>query len=164
MSGNVSEWTLDTYRPTYDDLNDFRPFRCNVYETYKRIAEDNSLEDKDSIGHIPTRPMTRDEITATNNYDSRDADARDYRDGDTLSQFVYSFGTNTLVSNEAKVIKGGSWADRAYWMSPGTRRFMQANQSSPTVGFRCVMDRLGSPDKDDDPLKGGNRFGKQKRK
>ena len=44
-----------------------------------------------------------------------------------------------------KCIKGGSWDDRAYWMSPGTRRFMQANQSSATVGFRCVMDRLGSP-------------------
>jgi len=164
MSGNVSEWVLDTYRPTYDDLNDFRPFRGNVYETYKRVAEDNTLEDKDSIGHLGTRLMTRDELTATNNYDSRDADARDFKDGDTLSQFVYSFGSTTLVSNEAKVIKGGSWADRAYWMSPGTRRFMQANQSSPTVGFRCVMDRLGSPDGDNDQLTGGNRFGKMKKR
>jgi hypothetical protein len=30
-------------------------------------------------------------------------------------------------------------------MSPATRRFMQAEQASSTVGFRCVMDRLGSP-------------------
>ena len=28
MAGNVSEWVMDTYRPTtYADVNDFRPFR-----------------------------------------------------------------------------------------------------------------------------------------
>ena len=64
------------------------------------------------------------------------------------------------LNNDAKIYKGASWADRAYWMSPGTRRFMQAKQSSSTVGFRCVMDRMGSPDGDNQP--GGNSFGKQK--
>lgn len=146
MAGNVSEWTLDTYRPTsYEDVADFRPFRGNVYETYRRVAEDNSIEEKDSLGHLPRRLQTTGEVVGKNRFESRGPDVRDYKDGDSTSQFAYQFGTTSLVSNEAKVIKGGSWNDRAYWMSPGTRRLMQAGDASSTVGFRCVMDRLGSP-------------------
>jgi sulfatase modifying factor 1 len=48
-------------------------------------------------------------------------------------------------------------------MSPGTRRFMDANQSSSTVGFRCVMDRLGSPNGDNKET-AGNHFGNSKKK
>jgi len=163
MAGNVSEWVLDTYRPTTDDLNDFRPFRGNVYEAYKRIPEDNSLEEKDSLGHVPTRIMTADELAAKEQFDGNSTDLRDYQDGDSTSQFTYNYGNNTLVSNNAKIYKGASWNDRAYWMSPGTRRFMQAYQASSTVGFRCVMDRLGSPNGRNDE-KAGNFFGKKGRR
>jgi gliding motility-associated lipoprotein GldJ len=146
MAGNVSEWVLDTYRPTSsEDVNDFRPFRGNVYEQFRRVAEDNSLEEKDSLGQIPTRIMTAEELAAKQMFDGNDPDLRDYRDGDSSSQFTYNYGNTTLISNDAKVYKGASWNDRAYWMSPGTRRFMQASQASSTVGFRCAMDRLGSP-------------------
>jgi len=158
MAGNVSEWVLDTYRPTsHEDVNDFRPFRGNVYEQYQH-QEDGTLQEKDSLGHLLKRVETPEDIAANGRYETRSADLRNYEDGDSSSLYNYNFGNTTLVSDDAKVIKGGSWADRAYWMSPGTRRFMQANQASSTVGFRCVMDRLGSPDGNDD--KGGNYFGK----
>jgi gliding motility-associated lipoprotein GldJ len=161
MAGNVSEWVLDTYRPTsHDDVADFRPFRGNVFEEYKR-EDDGTISDKDSIGHFETKPMTSDEMIAKQNPNliTRQSDLRDYADGDSASQFSYNYGTNTLVNDDAKVIKGASWNDRAYWMSPGTRRFMNANQSSSTVGFRCVMDRLGSPNGDNRET-AGNHFGK----
>jgi hypothetical protein len=48
-------------------------------------------------------------------------------------------------------------------MSPGTRRFMQADQSSSTVGFRCVMDRLGSPNGNNNEMP-GNYFSNSKRR
>jgi len=51
----------------------------------------------------------------------------------------------SLVSDNSMVFKGGSWRDRAYWMNPGTRRFMDRSISSAFVGFRCAMDRVGSP-------------------
>ncbi len=159
MAGNVSEWVLDTYRPIYGDLADFAPFRGNVYEGYQRIAEDNTLQEKDSVGNIPRRLLTNAEAGAHPAYDpARTADLRDFEDGDTSSNSSYDYGRTTLINNEAKVIKGGSWADRAYYMSPGTRRFMQANQSSATVGFRCVMDRLGAPNGNNDEQP-GNYFG-----
>jgi gliding motility-associated lipoprotein GldJ len=163
MAGNVSEWVLDTYRPTsYMDVADFRPFRGNVYETYKRLAEDNSLDEKDSLGHLQRRILTPEEVAAKNNFEARSADVRDFGDGDSLSRFSYNYGQTSLISNDAKVIKGGSWNDRAYWLSPGTRRFMQANQSSSTVGFRCVMDRLGSPNGNNNEGS-GNYFGRSRR-
>jgi formylglycine-generating enzyme required for sulfatase activity len=46
------------------------------------------------------------------------------------------YGISTLISDKSRVIKGGSWNDRAYWLSPGTRRFLEEDQSSSTVGFR----------------------------
>jgi len=163
MAGNVSEWTLDTYRPdSHKDVNDFRPFRGNVYTAYKRLAEDNSLEDKDSIGHLNTRTLTAEDMAANNRVENRTGDVRGYLDGDSTSNYAYNFGNNTLISDDAKVIKGASWNDRAYYMSPGTRRFMQSYQASATVGFRCVMDRLGSPDGNE--MSAGNNFGKMKKK
>ncbi|MBS1739297.1 MAG: SUMF1/EgtB/PvdO family nonheme iron enzyme [Bacteroidetes bacterium] len=162
MAGNVSEWVLDVYRPlTYQDAAGFRPFRGNVFETYRRVAEDNTLEEKDSLGHLTKREMTPEEIAAKRNesFLVHNADARNYIDGD--SAFVYDYGRTTLINNDSRVIKGGSWNDRAYWMSPGTRRFMQANQGSSTVGFRLVMDRMGSADGRND--KGaGNYFGRRR--
>lgn len=162
MAGNVSEWVMDTYRPmTYQDAEDFRPFRGNVYDTYRRIAEDNSLEEKDSLGRIPTRMMTPEEIAEKRNqgFMVNDPDARDYIDGD--SAFVYDYGRSSLINNDTRVIKGGSWADRAYWLSPGTRRFQQANMGSATVGFRLVMDRLGSPNGRND-RGSGNYYGRKR--
>ena len=52
----------------------------------------------------------------------------------------------TLISDKSRVYKGGSWNDRAYWLSPGTRRFLEEDQSLSTLGFRCAMDRMGSPE------------------
>jgi hypothetical protein len=51
----------------------------------------------------------------------------------------------TIISDRSRVYKGGSWADRAYWLSAGNRRFLDEDKSSDAIGFRCAMDRLGSP-------------------
>ncbi|MDD2983121.1 MAG: SUMF1/EgtB/PvdO family nonheme iron enzyme [Crocinitomicaceae bacterium] len=51
----------------------------------------------------------------------------------------------TLISDKSRVYKGGSWKDRAYWLVGSNRRFLDENQSTATIGFRCAMDRVGSP-------------------
>ena len=51
----------------------------------------------------------------------------------------------TLISDKSRVYKGGSWKDRAYWLAAGNRRYLDERQSSSTIGFRCAMDRIGSP-------------------
>ncbi len=51
----------------------------------------------------------------------------------------------SLISDKSRVYKGGSWRDRAYYMSPGTRRYLDQHLSTETIGFRCAMDRIGRP-------------------
>jgi hypothetical protein len=65
-----------------------------------------------------------------------------------------------LINNTTRVYKGGSWKDRAYWLSPGTRRFLEEDQSTDYIGFRCAMDRVGFQNLDDSRNK---RPGKVKR-
>src|SRR5690606_28675143 len=128
MAGNVSEWVLDTYRPTSpDDVNDFRPFRGNVYTAYETIEGENNLEEKDSLGRIPTRILTDEELLAKGR--SRRgtlADLRNLQDGDSACVLTYRYGTITLSKHGARVHKGAAWAGRPYWRSRGPRGFRQA--------------------------------------
>ncbi|MCO5275071.1 MAG: SUMF1/EgtB/PvdO family nonheme iron enzyme [Flavobacteriales bacterium] len=46
MAGNVSEWTMDVYRPlSYEDVGDLQPFRGNVFKT-KVLNSDGDIADK----------------------------------------------------------------------------------------------------------------------
>ena len=68
----------------------------------------------------------------------------DFIDADETDYIKYS-ENNSLINNRARVYKGGSWKDRAYWMTPGSRRFLDETQSTDFIGFRCAMIRVGSP-------------------
>lgn len=46
---------------------------------------------------------------------------------------------NSLVNNRARVYKGGSWKDCAYWLQIGTRRYLDQDAALATIGFRCAM-------------------------
>ena len=61
------------------------------------------------------------------------------------SNEMYDYGNTSLITDRTRVYKGGSWKDRAYWLNPGTRRFLDQALSSDAIGFRCAMDRVGSP-------------------
>jgi len=63
---------------------------------------------------------------------------------DSVNMALY--GTTTLVNDHSKVYKGGSWNDLAYWLNPATRRFMDEDESSAEVGFRCAMTMVGAPE------------------
>ena len=81
----------------------------------------------------------------------------DEEDGYDASNF------NSLITDRVRVYKGGSWADRAYWLSPGARRFLDEDKSSRTLGFRCAMIRVGAPTGNDE-MSGHNYKTKRKRK
>ena len=50
----------------------------------------------------------------------------------------------SMVNNKVRVVKGGSWKDRAYYLQAATRRYYDQDKSTSWIGFRCAMDRLGS--------------------
>jgi formylglycine-generating enzyme len=53
-------------------------------------------------------------------------------------------GYQSLIDDKVRVYKGGSWKDVAYWLSPGTRRFMAQDSATASIGFRCAMINPGS--------------------
>ncbi len=53
----------------------------------------------------------------------------------------------TLIDNEVRVYKGGSWRDRDYWLDPAQRRFFPQDMATDYIGFRCAMSRVGSKSK-----------------
>ena len=93
----------------------------------------------------------------------RYADNRNYLDGDLESSIYFNESRDrndknlmyladpqdkrigSMISDNAMVYKGASWKDMAYWVSPGSRRYLEKDQSTDFIGFRCAMTRVGSP-------------------
>ncbi len=162
MAGNVAEWVMDVYRPlNLDDMNELDPFRGNIYETVQRL-DDGTIEERDELGQVPVVPVSDFKNDRRRNY--RSANNVNYLDGDWAStletenwrttastastSIMYdksaSPGTYSMVADNARVYKGASWTDLAYWMSPGNRRFLDQEEATAYIGFRCAMTRLGS--------------------
>jgi formylglycine-generating enzyme required for sulfatase activity len=165
MAGNVNEWVLDVYRPlSSEDIDEFNPFRGNVYTDLRRDANGNVVQ-KDKLGRLIVDTVKPKDVAQRYNY--RKGDYRNYKDGDQKSSLdqadwsasvedketsnrMYTQNTetqdfNSLINDNARVYKGGSWKDRAYWLNPSTRRFLDQNESRDDLGFRCAMIRVGSP-------------------
>ena len=53
----------------------------------------------------------------------------------------------SLITDEVRVYKGGSWKDRAYWLDPAQRRYLPQYIATDYIGFRCAMSRVGSKSK-----------------
>jgi hypothetical protein len=140
------------------DADDVSPFRGNKF--MKIYKNENGEAEIDSTGKVKMTAVTDEESRSRRNYQR--GNVINFLDGDTLSNASYGYGKTTLVSDKSRVFKGGSWNDRAYWLSPGTRRYMEEDQASSTVGFRCAMDRMGSPE--GNKRKTGNFFAKRKQK
>jgi formylglycine-generating enzyme len=146
MAGNVSEWVFDVFRPLSSldfggNNDDVAPVRGNRFRTIDKSSGEPRI---DSMGRVVMRDVTDSESAKRRNYQR--GNVINFLDGDEQSEASYGYGKTTLVSDKSRVYKGGSWNDRAYWLSPGTRRYMEEDQASSTVGFRCAMDRMGSPE------------------
>lgn len=65
-------------------------------------------------------------------------------DKDDIATRYDSKNQNSLITNKVRVYKGGSWADVAYWLAPGTRRYLDEDSATATIGFRCAMISAGT--------------------
>ena len=99
---------------------------------------------------------------SSRNYEFDRADRTEVEQGETQTMYrspdmfetdpdVISFDeenantrATTLISDQVRVYKGGSWKDRAYWLDPAQRRFYPEDQATDFIGFRLAMSRLGS--------------------
>jgi gliding motility-associated lipoprotein GldJ len=143
MSGNVSEWVADVYRPmTPNDGQDFNYFRGNNFKKYYKNG--SGEYERDSMGRLKKTEISDEEVKNRTNYQRNNV--INYLDGDSSSGASYGYGITSLINDKSRVFKGGSWNDRAYWLSPGSRRYLQEDQASSTIGFRCAQTYLGPPE------------------
>ena len=77
-------------------------------------------------------------------------------DGEQVKPGDRTSWPSTLISDKSRVYKGGSWKDRAYWLAASNRRYLDEDKSTDAIGFRCAMDRVGSPT--------GFNYGRKKKK
>jgi len=168
MAGNVNEWVNDVYRPMTSVLlqdvetQDLNPMRGNVFTQIER-DQDGKPAGRDSLGRLKYKELDNNQIATRLNF--QQSNVINYLDGDlqsridqsgsgaanaSSSSYIYEYGKHSLITDQVRVYKGGSWADRAYWLSPGSRRFLDETKATATIGFRCAMTRVGSPK--------GNRF------
>jgi sulfatase modifying factor 1 len=103
-------------------------------------ANDNGLYDM--AGNVSEwvydvyRPMSNTDVNDLNSF-RRDGYQDDAKNYDTKN-------SNSAINDNLRVYKGGSWSDVAYWLSPGTRRYMDQDSATAMVGFRCAMIATGS--------------------
>ncbi|MFD0989949.1 gliding motility lipoprotein GldJ [Mariniflexile jejuense] len=67
--------------------------------------------------------------------------------GKLVRQYDKSNNRTSLINDEVRVYKGGSWKDREYWLDPAQRRYFPQDMATDYIGFRCAMSRVGSKSK-----------------
>jgi gliding motility-associated lipoprotein GldJ len=63
--------------------------------------------------------------------------------GNMIRKYDKSNKRTTLVNDDVRVYKGGSWRDRAYWLDPAQRRYFPQDIATDYIGFRCAMSKVG---------------------
>ncbi|MEO1053757.1 MAG: gliding motility lipoprotein GldJ [Bacteroidota bacterium] len=131
IAGKLNDGALITSYIYEFPPNDFGLYNMagNVSEWVVDVYRPMSFQDFDDLN-----PIRRDGFL-----DEQDGPAGGYNNINKDPQ-----GYTSLITDKSRVYKGGSWKDVAYWMSPGTRRFLDQDSSTATIGFRCALIRAGS--------------------
>lgn len=140
LPGEIKKIPVDeneTYLRTNFDRSDNRNYRDGDRKSSKQFSE--SFEDENG-NDTDTRKM----------YNSPKHNIkRDSATGKLLKEYDQSDRRTSLINDEARVIKGGSWKDRVYWIDPAQRRYFPQDMATDYIGFRCAVSRVGSKAKSD---------------
>ncbi len=133
LPGEILQVPVDedeTYLRTQFSTSDNRNFRDGDRRSTRYFESFNEDVDNPDSGknmyNAPQHKVERDE------------------DGNMDRRYDESNNRTSLVNDEVRVYKGGSWRDRAYWLDPAQRRFLPQGMATDDIGFRCAMSRVGS--------------------
>ncbi|MEM1001441.1 MAG: gliding motility lipoprotein GldJ [Bacteroidota bacterium] len=135
LPGEIATAPVDeseTYLRTNFDRSDNRNYRDgdkNSSRSY-RDSFDETPDDKKDTKEMYNSPSHKVEV--------------DPETGALVRTYDESNGRTTLISDEVRVFKGGSWRDRAYWLDPAQRRYFPQDMATDYIGFRCAVSRVGS--------------------
>ena len=115
------------------DNRDYRDGDKPSTRYYQVFGSEDDGEEIDESKRMYNSPMHR--VSAIDSTDGLDR------------QYDRSSARTTLINNQVRVYKGGSWRDRDYWLDPAQRRYFPQDMATDYIGFRCAMSRVGSKSK-----------------
>ena len=117
--------STETYlRTNFDKSNNI-----NYRDGDRASSRNFDFDDEDSSNDAETLDMYNSPVHVV------DGDSKIYDDSDDRT---------SLVNDQVRVYKGGSWKDREYWLDPAQRRYYPEDMATDYIGFRCAMSRVGS--------------------
>ncbi|MDR1876297.1 MAG: gliding motility lipoprotein GldJ [Flavobacteriaceae bacterium] len=141
----------------YDTLADGRRLYRNLSGKFDTEAVDDARNFRD--GDLQSSLEAGDgRVDSTGTYNFYNSPIRNWT-VDKKGRVVLEKDTQqrtSQISNDLRVIKGGSWNDTAYWLDPGQRRYMLENEASVWVGFRVAQDHKGKESSSSKVKRGAN--------
>jgi gliding motility-associated lipoprotein GldJ len=135
MPGQIAQVPVDdneTYLRTQFSTSDNRNYRdgdrssTRYFNFGSSEEESEGKDDKFRMYESPKHSITVDDSL-----------------GVMVKKYDKSNNRTTLVNDDVRVYKGGSWRDRAYWLDPASRRYFPQDMATDYIGFRNAMSKVG---------------------
>jgi gliding motility-associated lipoprotein GldJ len=132
--GQIAQVPVDdneTYLRTQFSTSDNRNYRDGDRASTRRFdfgsseEEEEGKEDQFRMYESPKHTISVDSL------------------GEMTKKHDKSNDRTTLVNDNVRVYKGGSWRDRAYWLDPASRRYFPQDMATDYIGFRNAMSKVG---------------------
>jgi len=139
LPGEILQVPVDedeTYLRTNFDASDNRNFRDGDKRSSRYFESFNVDEEGAEIAD-----QTRKMYNSPKHLVDRDST------GKLIREYDKSNNRTSLINDEVRVYKGGSWKDREYWLDPAQRRYFPQDMATDYIGFRCAMSRVGDKSK-----------------
>ncbi len=140
LPGEIATQPIDeeeTYLRTNFDRSDNRNFRDGDTQSSRYYADRFGDDEGETNEDASTRKM----------YNAPKHNIEMDSSGNMIREYDKSNKRTSLINDEVRVYKGGSWKDREYWLDPAQRRYYPQNMATDYIGFRCAMSRVGSKSK-----------------
>jgi gliding motility-associated lipoprotein GldJ len=138
LPGEIKQVSVDdneTYLRNNFDRSDNRNFRDGDKRSSRFFEDFNDVEESNE--DVATRKM----------YNSPKHNVERDSTGKLIKEYDKENNRTSLINDEVRVYKGGSWKDREYWLDPAQRRYYPQDMATDYIGFRCAMSRVGSKSK-----------------
>lgn len=138
LPGQISQVPIDE-NETYLRTNFDKSNEINFRDGDKQSSSNRNSNDEDEAGD---KSLTLKMYNSPKHVVSIDSS------GKMIKEYDKSNTRSSLINDEVRVFKGGSWKDRAYWLDPAQRRYFPQEMATDYIGFRCAMSRVGSKSQD----------------
>ena len=138
--GQIAQVPVDeneTYLRTQFSTSDNRNYRDGDRQSTRFFKFGSSEEENAEGGEEKFRMYESPKHKISTVVDSTNTEKK------MLKQYDKSDKRTSLVDDNVRVYKGGSWRDRAYWLDPASRRYFPQDMATDYIGFRCAMSKVG---------------------